>query len=56
MTVHPWSFMSTRLLERLKLNVDSQTVYNPLAKDLKVNLEVLSRVNHITDRAMVIPG
>jgi histone acetyltransferase len=44
------------ILERVKLNVNSQTVYDPLAKDFKVNLEGVSRVNHATARAMAIPG
>jgi histone acetyltransferase len=43
------------ILERVKLNVNSQTVYEPLAKDFKVDLGV-SRVNHATARAMAIPG
>jgi hypothetical protein len=34
------------ILERVKLNVNSQTVYDPLAKDFKVNLEGVSRINH----------
>jgi histone acetyltransferase len=44
------------ILERVKLNVNSQTVYDPLAKDFKVNLVGVSRVNHATARAMAIPG
>jgi histone acetyltransferase len=44
------------ILERVKLNMNSHTVYDPLSKDFKVNLDGVSRASHATARAMAIPG